>query len=340
MPQTRIGISGWTYPPWRGVFYPKGLSQKRELEYASRQLNSIELNGSFYSLQRPGSYEMWHDATPDDFVFSLKAGRFLTHMKRLKEIEIPLANFLASGLLKLKKKLGPILWQLPPNFAFDAERFEKFFPLLPRDTQAMARMAEKHEAKMKGKVWTKADANRPLRHAIEVRHESFKDQRFIDLCRQHDVAIVVADTAGKWPVIEEFTSDFMYARLHGEEELYVSGYTDEAIASWARRIEGWRASGRDVFVYFDNDVKVRSPFDAMHLAARVAGREIPTAPEQLLRTVQEKPREHWLPLPAAKKRGTIKRDDTSSSARPRRSRAAAAPSRRVSKRRKARQRDR
>jgi uncharacterized protein YecE (DUF72 family) len=272
MPQTRIGISGWTYGPWRGVFYPKDLPQKRELEYASRQFNSIEINGSFYSLQKPGSYDAWYDATPKDFVFSLKGGRFITHMRRLKDVEIPLANFFASGLLKLKEKLGPILWQLPPNFLFDEERFANFFPLLPGDTAAMARLASKHEAKLKGRTWAKADANRRVRHAIEVRHHSFNDKRFIALCRRHRIAIVVADTAGKWPLIEEFTSDFMYARLHGEEELYVSGYTDEALARWVKKIQGWRGTGRDVYVYFDNDVKVRSPADAMSLAARLAGR--------------------------------------------------------------------
>ncbi len=335
MAEVRIGISGWTYPPWRGVFYPKDLSQKRELEYASRQLNSIELNGSFYSLQRPSSYEMWYEATPVDFVFSMKGGRFLTHMKRLRDIEIPLANFLASGPLKLKEKLGPVLWQLPPNFQFEPERFEKFFALLPSDTHALAKLAEKHDPKMKGKVWTKADARRPVRHAIEVRHHSFTDKRFTDLCKQHKIAIVVADTAGKWPVIEELTADFMYARLHGEEELYVSGYTDETIDAWARKVKGWRDGGRDVFVYFDNDVKVRSPFDAMRLTARVAGREAPAVPDTLLKTVKEKPRDQWLALPTAKKRATIKKD--ASGKKSPRPRAAAAP-RRVSKRRKARRR--
>ena len=335
MPQVRIGISGWTYAPWRGVFYPKDVAQKRELEYASRQLNSIEINGSFYSLQRPASYAMWYDATPDDFVFSMKGGRFITHMKRLKEIEVPLANFLASGPLKLKEKLGPILWQFPPNFQFDADRFASFFELLPRETEAMAKLARKHDPKMKGRVWTQADAKRPVRHAVEIRHESFKSERFIDLCRDQQIAIVVADTAGKWPVIEEFTADFMYARLHGEEELYVSGYTEEALAMWQQKVERWRDTGRDTFVYFDNDVKVRAPFDAMRLAARLAGLGAPPPPESLLKKVKEKPREHWLPLRDAGKPSKIRRRDSSPvpSRRPR-----GTASGRVQKRRPARKR--
>ena len=291
MKQVRIGISGWTYQPWRGVFYPKDLSQKRELEYASRQLNSIEINGSFYSLQKPGSYQAWYDATPDDFVFTLKGGRFITHMKRLKGVEIPLANFFASGILNLKEKLGPILWQLPPNFSFDPQRVADFFDLLPADTSSMSKLAARHEAKLKGRTITQTDARRAVRHAIEVRHHSFNDKRFVALCRKHGVAIVVADTAGKWPVIEELTADFMYVRLHGEEELYVSGYTEKALAAWAKKITRWRRT-RDVFVYFDNDVKVRAPFDAMHLAALLAGREAIKTPETV-QSVTEQPRTRW-----------------------------------------------
>jgi uncharacterized protein YecE (DUF72 family) len=286
--EVRIGISGWTYEPWRGVFYPKDLPQKRELEYASRQLNSIEINGTFYSLQKPASFQGWYEATPDDFVFSLKGGKFITHMRRLREVDAAVANYLASGVLALKEKLGPILWQLPPNFVFDEERFVKFFALLPQETRAAAAMAKNHDARMKGPTFTKIDDNRPLRHAIEVRHESFKDVRFVKLCRKHNIAIVVADTAGKWPVIEDVTADFMYVRLHGEEELYASGYTDEALDFWAKRVDAWRrgrepkdarrvdgvaakSKGRDVFVYFDNDIKVKAPFDAQRLAAKLAG---------------------------------------------------------------------
>src|SRR6476646_7414538 len=154
MPQTRIGISGWTYGPWRGVFYPKELAHKRELEYASRQFNSIEINGSFYSLQRRSSYQRWYDETPPGFVFSVKGGRFITHMKKLRDVEAPLANFFASGVLCLREKLGPILWQFPPNFGWNEERFTEFFELLPADTRAAARLAKKHDAKLKGRAST------------------------------------------------------------------------------------------------------------------------------------------------------------------------------------------
>src|SRR4051812_11232870 len=143
MLQTRIGISGWNYGPWRGTFYPPDLAHRRELEYASRRLNSIEINGTFYSLQRPQSFRKWYDETPEGFVFSIKGGRFITHIKKLKDVEMPLANFLASGVLLLKEKLGPILWQFPPGFAFNAARFEAFFELLPRTTKAAAALARR-----------------------------------------------------------------------------------------------------------------------------------------------------------------------------------------------------
>ncbi|HYO09198.1 MAG TPA: DUF72 domain-containing protein [Tepidisphaeraceae bacterium] len=314
MPQTRIGISGWTYGPWRGVFYPKDLAHKRELEFASRQFNSIEINGSFYSLQRPSSYETWYDATPDDFVFSVKGGRFITHMKKLKDVDDALANFFASGLLKLKEKLGPILWQFPPGFGFNEERFAQFFEMLPTNTRDAAAIARKHTEKLEGRAWTKTDANRRVRHCVEIRHNSFKDERFVKLCRRHKIAIVLADTAGRWPYMEDVTADFIYARLHGDAELYVSGYTDSALDWWARRLEAWRCgsepadalkisasngrkcANRDVYVYFDNDAKVKAPFDARNLAARLTGAAPMPVPEDLLRKAGEPPRDRWAPL--------------------------------------------
>jgi uncharacterized protein YecE (DUF72 family) len=287
MADIRIGISGWTYPPWRGVFYPSDLPQKRELQYASRQVNSIEINGSFYSLQRPESYRAWYEATPDGFVFSVKAARFITHMKRLKNVDAPLANFFASGILCLREKLGPILWQLPPSFRFDREKLADFFKLLPRTTKEAASLARRHDDKVKGRTWLKTDFNRPVRHAIEIRHDSFATSEFINLLREHDVALVVADTAGKWPFLEDTTSDFVYVRLHGDSELYVSGYSRTALKNWARKIKTWsnggtppdarrvtrqrpaKRSSRDVYVYFDNDAKVRAPADAISLAHRL-----------------------------------------------------------------------
>ncbi|RKS72695.1 uncharacterized protein YecE (DUF72 family) [Motilibacter peucedani] len=248
MAQARIGISGWTYKPWRGEFYPKGLRQKDELSWASRQLTSIEVNGSFYALQKPESYRAWAAATPDDFVFSVKGSRFITHMKKLAGVEQALTTFFESGVYELGPKLGPVLWQLPPNLGFDADRLSAFFDLLPRTVPA---------------------TGAPLRHAMEVRHDSFKVPAFPELLRQHEIALVTADTAGKWPFFDELTADFAYARLHGSEELYVSGYDPPAIRAWAQRVRAWLGAGRDTFVYFDNDVKVRAPFDARALAAEL-----------------------------------------------------------------------
>jgi len=250
MPGTiRIGISGWRYEPWRGAFYPEDLKQDDELAYASRKLATIEINGSFYSLQRPEYYARWRDETPPGFVFSVKGGRYITHMKRLRDIEAPLENFFASGMAALGAKLGPFLWQFPPNFAFDAARLAAFFELLPRDTATLAAPGR----------------NRRLRHAIEIRHPTFASREFVELVREHDIAIVVADTAGKWPLLEDVTSDFMYVRLHGDKKLYESGYTIAALERWAARIRDW-STACDVFVYFDNDIKVKAPRDAMRLA--------------------------------------------------------------------------
>ncbi|WP_331272745.1 DUF72 domain-containing protein [Motilibacter deserti] len=301
MPETwpaspfRVGISGWTYKPWRGVFYPPKLAQRRELEHASRQLNSIEINGSFYSLQRPESYAKWHAESPPGFVFSVKGPRFITHMKKLAGVETPLANFFASGVLALREKLGPVLWQLPPTLGYDPDRLAAFFAQLPRSTYAAAEVAARHdEERMKDRALTVADADRPLRHALEVRHSSFEVPGFVELLREHDVALVCADTAGKWPMLDDVSSDFVYVRLHGAEELYVSGYDDPALEAWARKIRTWQAGGtptdgrvlsppaasreRDVFVYFDNDVKVRAPFDAMALAGKLRGEDLPAGP--------------------------------------------------------------
>ena len=311
MPQVRIGISGWTYPPWRGgKFYPKKLPQKRELEYASRQVNSIEINGSFYSLQRPESYLAWYQATPEDFIFSVKAGRFITHIKRLKDVETPLANLFASGILRLREKLGPILWQLPPNFRYDSAQLEAFFRLLPRTALAAAALARKHDARLEKRVWTEAGGVRLLRHALEVRHPSFQNEDFVELLRKHSIALVIADTAGKWPFMEDTTSDFVYVRLHGDAQLYVSGYGPSAIEKWTRKVRAWkkgrtpagakliaprpasRREGRDVFVYFDNDVKVRAPFDAMSLAYRLGIGPAPARPSRIVSTGRN-PRRAW-----------------------------------------------
>lgn len=315
MPDLRIGISGWTYAPWRNTFYPQGLAQKRELAYASRELNSIEINGSFYSLQRPTSYQLWYEQTPEGFVFSVKAGRFITHMKKLKGVESALANFFASGVLALGEKLGPCLWQLPPSLGYDRDRLESFFAQLPRTTKEAVKLAKRHDERMKNRAWLETDQDRALRHAMEVRHPTFQAPEFVKLLRKHDVAMVVADTAGKWPYMEDVTSDFVYARLHGDEQLYVSGYTDNALHAWEAKIRAWsegkdapsarltgppakpRKSGRDVYVYFDNDVKVRAPYDAMNLEALLGLRPRPgPAPDP--KEIAEQPRAMWAPINA------------------------------------------
>ncbi|WP_028049103.1 DUF72 domain-containing protein [Cellulomonas sp. URHD0024] len=283
----RTGISGWRYAPWRGVFYPAGLPQRSELEYAASRLTSIEINGSFYALQKPENFQAWSAQTPDDFLFSIKAPRFITHMKKLADVRTPVANFLASGVLALGPKLGPMLWQLPPNLGYDADRLTSFFDLLPRSTAAAAAMATEHDERLDGRAWTTTDADRPLRHVLEVRHATFETPSFVELMREHDVGIVVADAGGRWPVIEDVTSNLVYLRLHGDKELYASGYDDASLDRWAARVRVWadggepadakRLSGpavppvadRDVFVYFDNDIKVRAPYDAMALAARL-----------------------------------------------------------------------
>ncbi|KLC40341.1 DUF72 domain-containing protein [Xanthomonas perforans] len=287
----RIGISGWRYARWRGTFYPAGLAQRRELEYAAGCFPSVEINGSFYSLQRPDSFQRWHDETPEDFVFSVKGPRFITHMKRLRDCEQALANFFASGILRLGAKLGPVLWQLPPTLRFDAELLDALLGSLPRDSEAaLARARKRDTALMQGRSALAIDRNRPIRHALEVRHDSFCDPACMRLLRRHNVAVVVADTAGKFPYMEDVSADFVYVRLHGDAQLYASGYSDTALDRWAARIAAW-ASGaepddaarvgararkramRDVYCYFDNDMKVHAPFDARGLMQRL---QLPT----------------------------------------------------------------
>jgi len=280
--QIRIGISGWRYEGWEGTFYPKDLPQRRELEFAGQHFNSIEVNGTFYSMQKPKSFQQWSDETPDDFVFCVKGSKFITHIRQLQNVEGPLANFLAQGLLRLGKKLGPILWQLPPSFKFDAQRLQDFFSLLPRTHKQAAGYARQRDEWMAERSWLEVEEDLPLRHAVEIRHKSFAVPEYVDLLRKNQIALVVADTP-QWPRLMDVTADFVYCRLHGSEKLYASGYDPPAIDAWARRVIAWsrgeevtdgkrvhpdpgpERSSRDVFVYFDNDAKVRAPFDAQSL---------------------------------------------------------------------------
>ena len=234
----------------------------------------------------------WYAETPEQFVFAVKGPRFITHMLKLRGVEQPLANFLASGVLALKEKLGPILWQFPPTLRFDPGRFEAFLALLPRDTATALKLARRRHPRMHGRSHLAIDQPRALRHAMEIRHESFLDERFIALLRGYNVALVIAETARKWPMPHDVTADFMYLRLHGDRELYRSGYGPAALARWAARITAWHSgrepaelprgavrvgaraprqpARRDVYCYFDNtDVKLRAPADARSLTRRL-----------------------------------------------------------------------
>lgn len=261
----RIGISGWSYPGWRGVFYPQGLRHADELAHAAACFTSIEVNGTFYSLRRPDDFRSWRERTPDGFELAVKGGRFITHLKKLADVETPLANFFASGPLALGDRLGPVLWQLPPVLAFDPDRLRTFFDLLPRTTVEAAELAARHDGRVDGRAWLEPDGDRPIRHVLEVRHASFADPAATRLLRDHGIGLVVADTAGRWPLIDEVTSDLVYVRLHGETGLYAGGYSPASLEHWAGRVRGWAADGLDVRVYFDNDMDGRAPFDAMEL---------------------------------------------------------------------------
>jgi uncharacterized protein YecE (DUF72 family) len=281
------GISGWTYAGWRKRFYPEGLAHHRELQYASRQMNAIEINGTFYSLQRPESFARWHADTPRGFRFAVKGSRFITHMKQLNDVQVPLANFFASGVLLLEEKLGPLLWQFADRMRFNEERFQNFLELLPQRSFDAARLAARHDQRLAGRAAFDVSTDRRIRHAVEVRNISFMNDTFLEMLRAHNVALVFSDAAADWPYAEDVTADFVYLRLHGAEELYASGYGDEALDEWARRVRSWSAgreprdarragsvrarkrAARDAYVFFDNDAKVRAPFDAMSLARRL-----------------------------------------------------------------------
>ena len=229
-------------------------------------------------------------------MFAVKGPKFITHMRRLNDVRTPLANFFASGVFGLRDKLGPILWQFPPQLPFIPERFDSFFAMLPHDTAAAAELARSHDHRVEGRASLEIDRQRPLRHAVEIRHDSFIDEAFVAMLRRHRIALVVADTAGKWPLLEDLTSDFVYVRLHGDKELYASGYSDAALDRWAARFAAWstghqasdarlastkaapRRARRDIYCYFDNDVKVHAPYDAAQLMRKL-GQASPLAAE-------------------------------------------------------------
>lgn len=286
MGTVRIGISGWSYDAWHGDFYPEDLPKSRQLDYASRRFASLEVNGSFYGLIQPGTWRDWRDRTPRGFIFAVKGSRFITHNKKLSNVETPLANFFASGLLLLRQKLGPVLWQLPPHLGFDADRVEGFFELLPKDAEAAADLAGRHDDRVEGRAGFAIEENHRLRHALEVRRESWLCPELVRIARNHGVALVFADS-GEWPWTEELTAGFAYLRLHGSPDTYSSDYDDARLDRYAERIRAWAAGGepedpdritareppgrktRDVYVYFDNDARGRAPWNALALAERL-----------------------------------------------------------------------
>lgn len=241
----RVGIGGWVYPPWRGAFYPSGLRQAEELAYASRHVGAIEINGTFYRTQRPASFKKWHDETPDDFMFSLKGPRFLTHRGELATAAPYMERFFGSGFLELGDKLGPILWQFAPTTQFDAAAFAAFLALLPEELDGRA-----------------------IRHVVEVRHPSFRTAAFIDLLRERRIALALVDDA-KYPAFDELTADFVYLRLRRCTEGEPTGYMPEALDRWAEGLRRWSAEGRDCFLYFINGAKIRAPAAAQALIARL-----------------------------------------------------------------------
>jgi uncharacterized protein YecE (DUF72 family) len=244
-PAIRTGIGGWVFPPWRGVLYPPKLPQAKELAHASRQVTAIEINGTFYGAQKPESFRRWHDDTPDGFVFSVKGPRFATHRKDLAAAGPSIERFLASGVLELRGKLGPILWQFAPFLRFDEAGFDAFLALLPHEVDG-----------------------RTLRHVVEVRHASFDTPAFPELLRRHRVAVALVDDE-KYPALEHLTADFVYARLRRSAIDEPAGYPPEALDAWAGRARGWQAAGLDCFIYFINGAKVRAPAAAAALLSRL-----------------------------------------------------------------------
>jgi uncharacterized protein YecE (DUF72 family) len=265
----RVGISGWLYPRWRGDFYPRGLPQRAELSYAGTHLSTLEVNASFYSLGRPSTYRRWYAEVPAQCVFAVKGGRFVTHMRRLRDVRTPVANFFASGVLALDDKLGPVLWQLPADLHFDAVLLEEFLRLLPADTTAAKHLARMASTLPVDRTWVERSPVRPVRHALEVRDESYRNPELLAMLRRHRVSLVVSDSAGTWPMFDDVTTDVVYVRLHGHERLYGGGYPQPVLRRWADRVRTWARDGNQVYVYFDNDADGRAPYDAMALARLV-----------------------------------------------------------------------
>ena len=281
MGRIRIGPSGWSYDEWSGGFYPSGLSSEERLEYVADRFDTVEVNGTFYSLTTPSAVRGWRDQTPQWFIFAIKGSRYITHVKRLRDPAQALANFFASGVLDLGERLGPVLWQLPPNLKFDRDRLEAFLELLPHDTDQAAALAREHDDRV-GAVSYGDGVNHRLRHVVEFRHPSFFSAEPLSLARQHGCAVACSHST-EWPLSGDVTAGFVYIRLHGPGETYASGYGDDELRRWAERAGTWRGGGevddlptfseaqpperkeRDVYVYFDNTAAGHAPEDALRL---------------------------------------------------------------------------
>lgn len=283
----RVGVSGWSYPQWRGDFYPRGLRHSAELSHVASRMTALEINASFYRLQRPATYARWAEETPPTFRFAVKGSRYISHLRSLRDVRVPLANFLASGPLVLGERLGPMLWQLPANLAYHEEAMSAFLSLLPRTTTEAAELAREHDARILDEAGrssldgasvdtasaveaASADAERPLRHAIEPRHPSFGSPAAVAALTRHQVALVVADSAGEFPTFDQVTTDLTYVRLHGPEQLYGGGYDAGQLERWAARVRRWHETTGEAWVFFDNDADGRAPHDAVALSTLLA----------------------------------------------------------------------
>jgi uncharacterized protein YecE (DUF72 family) len=273
-PGIRVGTSGWNYAHWRDRFYPRGLAASRWLGYLAERLPTVEVNGTFYSLTRPSACDAWRAAVPEGFVFAVKGSRYITHMLKLRHFRAPLANFFASGILRLGKTLGPILWQLPPQLRFDRARVDAFLAALPDDVRGAERWARRHDERTTGRAALTAPdgRDRPLRHAFEVRHESWLSEAALETLARRGAALVAADTAGRHPFsLLRTSSRLAYVRLHGARRLYEGAYTRAELGEWAVRCRGWAAEGAEVYVYFDNDRDAQAAQDAIRLQALLRG---------------------------------------------------------------------
>jgi uncharacterized protein YecE (DUF72 family) len=268
MSEYHVGVSGWSYDSWRGDFYPEGLPRRAELAYLAERVTSIEVNATFYSLRSGSWFRDLLAQTEGRVVLPVKGSRYITHMKRLRDVGGALANFFASGPTELGDRLGPVLWQLPERLAFDADRVGAFLERLPRSTAEAARLARGHDDRVPDPV-TSVEVDRRLAHVLEPRHASFGSDEALALLRAQGVGLVRADSGGKWPELDEDTSDVRYARLHGHTRLYASGYSSRSLDAWAATCRAWHGTGREVFVHFDNDAEGHAPHDAVALLGRL-----------------------------------------------------------------------